>query len=426
MIETSGQPADNKDRLDAGLRPVWLVVGRMLEPSRRRFVANAHIVYSANGFLHVGESPPPPELAEGLTPLQFPDLLALPHLFDAHTHISLCGSELDAEKRKAAQARPPEQLLAEAGIRAEAILRRGVAAMRDGGDKDGVGTALSRKTRDTHAQMARVFSPGPGIHRQGRYGGFFSRPVEEYASEAECVADRIRGGADHIKIVPTGIIHFAKGQVTAPPQFSVNEIRAFKQAAASAGRHLMAHASGEEGIGRALGGGVDTLEHGYFVSRDQLAIMRDQGTVWVPTFAPVHRQVVHADRMGWDPATIDSLRRILEGHAESISIGMEYGVDILVGSDAGSCGVPHVSGLFEEIWLLSQAGMPPVEALCRSIHDNAARLAPGIVPREIAVNRDASFLLAPQKVLQDARALIHSKVIYKGRPVETTAATSLF
>jgi imidazolonepropionase-like amidohydrolase len=426
MMKPHEHHAFSKDDLDGSMHPVWLRVGRMLDAPRRRCVLNAHIVYDTNGFLYVGESPPPAQLIGDRTAIEMPDVLALPPLFDAHTHINLCGSELDADKRKAAQAQSPDQLLAEAGIRAAAILRKGVVAMRDGGDKDGVGLSLAKTTREHPARMARVFSPGPGIHRKGRYGSFFSRPVEEYASEAECVEARARGGADHIKIVPTGIINFAKGAVTAPPQFSAEEIRAFKRAATSAKRSLMAHASGEKGIGCALEGGVDTLEHGYFVSKTQLAIMRDQGILWVPTFAPVHRQVVHADRMGWNQAILDSLRRILDCHAKSIDIALESGVEILAGSDAGSYGVPHVTGLFEEIWLLSQAGMPAMEALCRAVHDNAARLAPNLVSREIAVNREATCLLAPQNVLHDARDLIHSSMIHNGCLVEAPNETHLF
>lgn len=426
MMNPHEHHANCKDKLDGSVRPVWLRVGRMLDAPRRRCVFNAHIVYDTNGFLYVGESPPPAELVGDRPAIEMPDVLALPPLFDAHTHINLCGSELDADKRKAAQAQSPDQLLAEAELRAAAILRKGVMAMRDGGDKDGVGLSLSRTTREHPSRMARVFSPGPGIHRKGRYGSFFSRPVEEHASEAECVEARARAGADHIKIVPTGIINFAKGAVTAPPQFSAEEIRAFKRASATIGLSLMAHASGEKGIGCALEGGVDTLEHGYFISRTQLAVMRDQNILWVPTFAPVHRQVIHADRMGWDPATLDSLRRILDDHANSVSIALETGVGILVGSDAGSYGVPHVTGLFEETWLLSQAGMPPMEALCRAVHDNAARLAPDLVPREIAVNREAAFLLAPPNVLHDARDLIHSSVIHNGALVEAPEETYHF
>ena len=421
------QPLSEMDTasLDASSGPVWLRVGKLLNPAHRCCCKNSHIVYAASGILYLGEDPPPPALIGELKPIHLPNALALPPLFDAHTHINLCGGELDAEKRKIAQSQSPEQLLAEATKRAHGILQMGVSAMRDGGDKDGVGLALTQQGSQDQGQGARIFSPGPGIHRRGRYGSFFSQPLEEFASEADCVAARAAAGAAHIKIVPTGIINFAKGTVTARPQFSAGEVRAFKQAAQHHHLSVMAHASGEDGIWSAIKGGVDTLEHGYFITREQLASMRDQEQVWVPTFAPVHRQVVHADIMGWDDVIIDNLRRILDGHAKSLALAMEMGVEILVGSDAGSYGVPHARGLFEEIWLMSQAGMSSVEALCRAIHDNPARLAPLIDPPAIAQGREATFLLAPINALEDARQLNKASVIIQGSAAQFTEGNTL-
>lgn len=403
--------------LDASAQTVWLQVGQVLDAANRHCLRNAHLLYDASGVLYLCQEPPPPPLTQGRSPLLVPDLIALPLLFDAHTHINLCGGELNADKRKAAQSAPPMRLLAEAENRVRTIPQMGVRAMRDGGDKDGVGLALSRQTRVGKQAMARVFSPGPGIHRRGRYGSFFSLPVEDHPSEADCVEARAAAGADHIKIVPTGIINFAKGTVTTHPQFTAAEVAAFKLAAQRRRLKLMAHASGDEGIGNALNGGVDTLEHGYFINREQLALMRDRGIAWVPTFAPVHRQVVHADVMGWDVATVDALHRILDGHAKSLQLAIEMGVEILVGSDAGSYGVPHAIGLFEEIWLMSQAGMASIEALCRAIHDNPAHLAQGIEPAVIAVGQKANFLLAPSQALEDARQLDQAIVIQGSRPL---------
>lgn len=413
-MQSHHQPSLPTSALDAGTQAVWLQVGHILDAANRRCLRNAHLLYDASGILHLGERPPPPALAQGRVPLPLPYQIALPPLFDAHTHINLCGGELDAEKRKAAQSAPPEQLLAEASSRADAIARMGVRAMRDGGDKDGVGLALSRQARTGEHPGARVFSPGPGIHRKGRYGSFFSRPVEDYPCEADCVEARAAEGADHIKIVPTGIINFAKGSVTARPQFTAAEVAAFQQAARIRHLALMAHASGEEGIGNAINGGVDTLEHGYFITRDQLAMMRDRGIAWVPTFAPVYRQVVHADVMGWNADILDALHRILDAHAQSLQLALTMGIEILVGSDAGSYGVPHATGLFEEIWLVSQAGMPPLEALCRAIHDNPVRLAPDLAPADLAVGREPNFLLAPAGAMEDARQLTQATVIRDG------------
>ena len=66
---------------------------------------------------------------------------------------------------------------------------------------------------------------------------------------------------------------------------------------------------GDDGIERTIDGGVDSIEHGFFVRADQLAKMRDRQIAWVPTFAPVQKQVDHADLMGWDAEIVFNLKK---------------------------------------------------------------------------------------------------------------------
>ena len=352
----------------------WIVVGQLLDAKNRRVLKNAHLIYDQNHILHVGVEAPEAAIINGKkTPdLTLAEYMAMPGLIEGHSHIFLEGAELAAEKRAGYQQQDPETLYQKAKTRLRTLARMGIIAMRDGGDKDQVGLRLSRLTaaQDSPPFTARVFSPGAGIYRQGRYGSFFGKPLEEHANIESCVQARVAEGADHIKIVPTGIINFAKGLVVAKPQLSVEEIQRFRQAAHARQKHLMAHASGEAGVGQAIEGGVDTVEHGFFITDEQLASMRDKNISWVPTFTPVQEQLDHADLMGWAGATLDNLKRILENHARHLQTAIALGVNVLVGSDAGSCGVAHGTGLFYELELLENAGMPTLDILCQVTHGN--------------------------------------------------------
>ena len=162
--------------------------------------------------------------------------------------------------------------------------------------------------------MPYVDSPGAAIHHRGRYGSFMAEPIEDFASTPrQCVEARVKAGADRIKLIPTGIINFKKGAVTAEPQMTTEELPEFVAAAKIVRpSRRFAHASGDAGIDRAIDGGVDSIEHGFFVRDDQLAKMRDRQIAWVPTFAPVQEQVDHADRMGWDAEVVANLKNILD------------------------------------------------------------------------------------------------------------------
>lgn len=403
----------------------WLHVGRIFDPQTGTTLSDVHLVFDTSAFLYISQDVPSADLIQGLERIHLPEVAVLPPLFDAHTHISMSGGELNPELRAAALQREPAAILAEATQRTRDILAMGVFGMRDGGDKDGVGLRLSAGSRPCPevSGSARVLSPGPGIHRQGRYGSFFSRPIEAHASPADCVASRIEDGADHVKIVPTGIINFKKGAVTAPPQLSADEVRALVHAAHQRKRKVMAHASGADGIENAIMGGVDTIEHAYFVKREQLERMAEHGIVWVPTFAPVHRQIMHADIMGWDDGVLGQLRRILDDHAASLQYALQLGVRVLVGSDAGSYGVPHALGLIEEMRLMEAAGMPTATVLATACWHNAAILLPDETPHRIEVGYPASFLLAPTATTESTRYLEDILCILNGRPLPPLSAT---
>ncbi|HEY4249388.1 MAG TPA: amidohydrolase family protein [Lacunisphaera sp.] len=360
--------------------PVWLHVGTLLDGTSSTPAKDAHIVYDARGIRFVGSngSTPPRDLVRhGQTApdLVAPDATLLPGLIEAHAHLFLEGGELDVEKRATYLKKTPDELLMAAKPRLEKLVHLGVTAVRDAGDKDGVGLALSKFYRSADRPlMPYLDSPGAAIHHRGRYGSFMGGALEDYASPAECVAARIAAGADRIKLIPTGIINFQKGAVTTEPQMTTDELKQFVAAAMAASRQTFAHASGDAGIERVIESGVDSVEHGFFVRDDQLARMRDRRTAWVPTFAPVQLQVDHAKHFGWDANVTGNLQRILDGHAASLAKAHTMGVLIVAGSDAGSCGVAHGLGFLYELELMERAGLPPLAVLNAATGISAGRL----------------------------------------------------
>jgi imidazolonepropionase-like amidohydrolase len=346
---------------------IWLRVGTLLDGSGIAPLRDAHIVYDDNQIHFVGETPPPPNL---LSPGQhapdadLPQHTLLPGLIDAHTHLFLEGGELDPARRSACLRQSPAQLLDLALPRLEKLVRLGILAVRDAGDKHGVGLALSQLSAGpARPVMPYVDSPGAAIHRRGRYGSFMAEPLEDFPSPHTCVEARVRAGADRIKLIPTGIIDFKKGAVVSAPQLTIEEMRALVAAARSFGRQTLAHASGDTGIQRAIDAPVDSVEHGFFVRDDQLARMRDRNIAWVPTFTPVQKQLDHADRIGHDPTVISNLKRILDQHAASLRRAHQLGVTILAGSDSGSYGVPHGLGLLDELEWMERAGLSPLSVV---------------------------------------------------------------
>ena len=378
QTQNSGLPISIPSAADG--KRVWLRVGTLIDGESSLPIRNAHIVYDATSILYVaGEANHPPasllNFGQSLPDLDLPDFTLLPGLIEAHAHIFLEGGELDSERRAANLKKPLASLVEEAGRKLERIARLGVIGVRDAGDRMGVGLALSKSySRGENPVMPYFDSPGAAIHHKGAYGGFMADPVEDFLSPEECVRSRLRKGADRIKLIVSDVIDFRSGRVIKTPQMSAEEVEKLVAASRENGKQTFAHATGDLGIENAIMGGVDSIEHGFFIRNDQLERMRDREIAWVPTFSPVQKQVEFADRMGWDQKVVSNLRRILDQHSASLLKADKIGVKIIAGSDAGALGVPHGFGLIDELCLMENAGLSSLSVLRSAAGTSSSRL----------------------------------------------------
>ncbi|NUM76211.1 amidohydrolase family protein, partial [candidate division KSB1 bacterium] len=232
---------------------------------------------------------------------------------------------------------------------------------------------------------------------------------------------RILAGADRIKLIATGIIDFREGRVTKAPQLTAEEVTELVRSAQEFGKQTLAHASGEDGIARVIEGGVDSVEHGFFIRADQLARMRDRQIAWVPTITPVQQQIKHAARLGWDERVVSNLHRILEQHAASLRKAHAMGVPLIAGSDAGSLGVAHGIGLFEELELLERAGLPALAVINAATGHSAQRLGFKELFGQIKPGYRSRFILtrhAPVNGISNLRK--HKFVVFDGAVYDST------
>jgi imidazolonepropionase-like amidohydrolase len=230
----------------------------------------------------------------------------------------------------------------------------------------------------------------------------------------------VKAGADRIKLIATGIINFKKAAVTTGPQMATEEIRELVAAAQSFGRQTLAHASGDDGIEHTIEGGVDSVEHGFFVRDDQLAKMRDRQIAWVPTFSPVQEQVDHADVMSWDETVAGNLRRILDQHAESLQKAHKMGTQVIAGSDSGSCGVAHGLGLLYELELMERAGLSAIAVINSATGAGSKRLAFKEEFGQIKPGFRSRFLLTRHSPVESVSNLRkHKFVVFDGMVFES-------
>ena len=408
-------------------RPVWLRIGQVIDGFSEKPLRHADVVLDAQEIRFVGHGPDRGMLAEGQTTpdVELREATLLPCLIEAHAHLFLDGAPVAMAPREKYLKESAAWMLARGRARWPKILQCGVGAVRDAGDKHGVGLQLAAEAKSQNGKLRNtpwIDSPGAAIHHRGRYGAFMGEPIEDHASPAACVASRVAKGADRIKLLVSGIINFKVGQVTVPPQMPVEEVRALVEAARARGRQTFAHASGTDGVENSIQGGVNTVEHGFFITESQLARMRDRGIAWVPTFAPVQLQIDRAQDLGWSSEIIGHLEQIIEGHQRMLQRAHQMGVTVVAGSDAGSCGVPHGVGLLQEMEQIQRAGLPAM-AVIRSATGMSAKVLdfPEKIGRIEAGHR-ARFIVTAHDPLANIGNLQKQKVVvFDGNAMECPA-----
>ena len=131
--------------------------------------------------------------------------------------------------------------------------------------------------------------------------------------------------------------------------------------AAAAGRWVMSHAQGSEGIKNAVRAGIRSIEHGIYLDDQAIELMLQRGTYLVPTLVAPRGVLKAADAgMAIPEASLAKAREVIDIHFDSFRRAVAAGVKIAMGTDSGV--TPHGRNL-EELALMEQGGMTPLEVL---------------------------------------------------------------
>jgi imidazolonepropionase-like amidohydrolase len=223
------------------------------------------------------------------------------------------------------------------------------------------------------------------------------------------VREVIRAGADWVKIATTGGVGTPIGGPLLR-QFSIEEVRAIVDTAHAAGKPVMSHAYGGEGVRICLDAGVDSIEHGAAIDDALIDQMARQGAWLVPTFTVLRKVLeIDAQRPGALPEYMPrKARALVDQQRASFPKALAAGVKIAMGTDAGGFG--HGKNACELAYMV-EAGMAPMQAIvaatrmgaeCMGLGGETGQLRPGMYADLLVVDGDP---LDDVRVLED-RALI--------------------
>ena len=272
----------------------------------------------------------------------------------------------------------------------------------------GVNIAIRKAIDQGKILGPRVFTAGKSLATTGGHadptnGGnklFIGDPgpkegvINSVDDAKKAVRQSYKNGADWIKITATGgVLSFAKSGDN--PQFTIEEIKAICETAKDYGMFVAAHAHVDEGMKRAIFGGVKTIEHGTYMSEETMDLMIKYDVFLVPTITAGKEVAEKATIKGFYPDIVVP-KALAVGPQIQGTFGkaIKKGVKIAFGTDAG---VFKHGDNGKEFGFMVAAGMPVIEALQSATITNAkllkmenelGQIQKGFLADIIAVNED--------------------------------------
>ncbi|MEJ2058183.1 MAG: amidohydrolase family protein, partial [Desulfofustis sp.] len=341
------------------------------------------------------------------------NVVILPVLIDSHVHLCMSGS-IDQEFRKKQLEASYEELVPLVAEHLRHHFSHGILALRDGGDRSGTVLRYVREHHRAAENPVTVLSPGAAFHQGGRYGALIGSGVGG-GEPLVAAFSRLQQKTKLIKVVNSGLNSLTEYGRETKPQFGLEELSELVSEARRRGCSVMVHANGRVPVKEAIEAGCDSIEHGFFMGRENIELMAEKGIFWVPTLFTMKACAMHADhyRTKIDRKVVE---KTLAHQLEQLAYAREKGVLVALGTDSGSIGVLHGESLTEEMKLFRQAGFSLSETI-RCATEHGARLLGIEDLGVISAGKPAHFLVTRGTPAQLPRKLGYLEAIYlDGRP----------
>jgi len=353
----------------------------------------------------------------------------LPGLIDSHVHLT---SQFSPSTYSDQFRLNPADYAIEGTVYAGRTLRAGFTTVRNVGDNANESIALRNAVNSGLIDGPRILSAGlpigsTGGHADGSDGyradlmgdpgpdkGIINGPEDAW----KAIRQHYKDGVDLIKIMPSGGV-LDESASADNAQLTEEELKALVTAAKDYGYPVAAHAHGAEAIRRAVLAGVDSIEHGTFMDDQDMKLMKQHGTWYVPTIIAGEFVAGKADAGWYPPQVAAKARKVGAQIMQTAGKAYRAGVPIAFGTDAGV--YPHGENA-HEFELMVKAGMPPAFALQAATRNAAKLLRMDRDVGSVEAGKFADIVAVPGDPLADISLMKQVGFVMKGGKVYKQAS----
>jgi imidazolonepropionase-like amidohydrolase len=384
--------------------------GTLIDPATGSVTRNQTILVDNGTIKAVGTAVVVPA---GAKTIDLSREFVMPGLMDAHTHLSLTELIGDAPFESFYIKESSTYRAMRAVHNGEVVLHQGFTTIRD------LGNGADYAMMDVQRGIANGWFVGPTVLTTGKiitpFGGqSHSIPSEqgsfwkyEYldadgpAEIRKAVRQNIYYGANVIKLVLDNSAY----------HYSVEEIRAAVDEAHHANIPVAVHVYGGEALDNAIEAGVDSIEHGFFLTDAQLKKMKEKGIALVGTDFPR----AHLDIVGTSGGIFPEPKVLAPAIIDRLSRAYKIGVKIAFGSDTviEMEGRTRADLMLDYLSTWRAAGIPPMAILKGWTSDVASVLRVEKSRGRVAEGFKADLIAMPADPLADLENLRHVDFVMK-------------
>ena len=409
-----------------------LQCGHLIDTANGKMLGATTIVIEGRKIKEIVDGAKPPA---GAHIIDLATQTCMPGLIDAHTHLT-------SETSRTQYVDKFHWNIADYAVRSTVYARRtllaGFTTVRNLGDTENESVALRDAINAGVLAGPRIYTAGKAIGSTGGHGD----PTNSYRSDlagdpgtaagiinsdedaVKAVRLHYKLGDDLIKIMPSGGV-LDESTSGDNAQMTLEEIKAVVATAHDYGFAVAAHAHGAEAIRRAVIGGVDSIEHGTYMDAEDMKLMVEHGTWYVPTIIAGDFVARQAKVPGYYPAQV-AVKAAAIGPLIQATAGRAYKAHVKIAFGTDAAVYPHGQNA-HEFELMVGAGMPPMFTIQAATISAAQLLRHDKDLGSVAAGKIADVVAVPGNPIDDISLMkrvsfvMKDGVVYKlnAVPVDT-------
>src|SRR5262249_44910063 len=327
----------------------------------------------------------------------------LPGLWDVHVHL---------EWPRVPAATVAELTVQYATNAFEGLTASGVTAIRTAGVPHFIDVALKRAYASGRLIGPRIFAGGWFLTTTAGHalGTGFAKTCDGPMGFVRAIREQLEAGVDHVKLNLSGGVFGPSWDRHWHSFLLTEELEAAFAICRQRGYPVMAHATNPDAVKAAVRLGAHSVEHGYVMDDECIALFRERGTWYVPTLGITHLtpgqsaspfESCWVEQRGLTPDIIKRAEDAAPEHRGWFQKALGSGIKMALGSDLRPL---RDSALLEmELWV--KDGATPQQTIDAATRHSAALCGAAADLGTVEVGKIADLIVVRDNPLDDIHNL---------------------